>query len=185
MMPVLIPEYYCLVAGVGVHKEDKNAQDMAGHEAGIADRNVITVSSVLPPGCREISKEQYLARTRPGQIILVIDGQCKTNEEGQIAAAALAVAIPDDPEEPGYFTELFETPGIEPDVLRRRVETMSLQLLATRMHDDDFVADDQWEDGKDRYEIAGKPVTLKSIVASGLGTGDGNYTCAYVGAILL
>jgi pyruvoyl-dependent arginine decarboxylase len=185
MLPVLIPEYFCLVSGVGVHEEDKVAQDLAGHEAGIHDLNIVKVTSVLASGCKERQIDCIRKESRPGQIILAVDGKCLTSIEGQIVSAGLAVTIPDDPNLPGFFSEIYEHPGILPEHLKRRVEKGSLQIFANNVGDQEFDPDRSWEDGKTRYQIGGTAVTLTSIVASGVGQGKGKYTLAYVGALFL
>jgi len=186
MLPVLIPEYFCLISGVGVHEEDKVAQDLAGRPAGIADRNIQKITSVLPPGCKEHPLKFFREQTRNGQFIAAVDGKCKTSVEGQIVSAGLAVTIPHDPEVTGYFAEIYEEVGLLSDILRKRVEKASLQIFANNNGaEDTFVADREWQNGKTEYVIGGRRVTLQSVVASGVGQGKGKYTLAYVGAILL
>lgn len=186
MLPVLIPEFFCLVSGVGVHEEDKVAQDLAGRPAGISDRNILPVTSVLPPGCKERPLEFFREASRNGQVILAVDGKCKTSVEGQLVSAGLAVTIPEDPEVTGYFAEIYEQVGLLPDILKRRVEKASLQIFANNNQaEDSFVADRDWEDGRTEYVIGGRKVTLRSVVAGGVGQGKGKYTLAYVGAIFL
>jgi arginine decarboxylase len=186
MLPNLLPEYFCLVSGVGVHPEDKVAQDLAGRPAGIADRNISPVTSVLPPGCKECTLDFVREHSRNGQVILAVDGKCKTSTEGQLVSAGLAVTIPHDPEVTGYFAEIFEEAGILPEVLKKRVEKASLQIFANNTEGaEGFDADRDWQDGRPEYEIGGRKVTLRSVVASGVGQGQGKYTLAYVGAILL
>jgi arginine decarboxylase len=186
MLPVLIAESFCLVAGTGTHQEDKNALDAARFAAGVHDLDLSPTTSIIPPGCKEISREEFRRRIQtPGQIVHAIGGYCMTNEEGQIASAALSVVQPDDPERESYVAEIFEKKGILPEVLTHRVQTMALQLFATRVGDTAFVVDDQWEQGRTAYAIGGMSVTLKSVVVSGVGQGKGKHTCAYVGAVLL
>src|SRR5215210_4338680 len=102
MLPVLIPEYFCLVSGVGVHKEDKVAQDIAGRQAGVHDLNILKVTSVLTPGCKECDIDFVRKQSKAGRIIYAVDGKCLTSIEGQLVSAGIAVTIPDDPDLPGF-----------------------------------------------------------------------------------
>ena len=122
MLPALLPEHFCLVSGVGVHQEDKVAQDLAGRQAGIHDRNIITVSSILPAGCQEVDIDFVRKNSRPAQILYAIDGKCKTSVEGQIVSAGLAVVIPDDLNQIGFFAEIYEEVGLLPEIIKERVE---------------------------------------------------------------
>jgi pyruvoyl-dependent arginine decarboxylase len=190
MLPVLIPERFCLVSGVGVHSEDKVAQDLAGRQAGIHDLNINKVTSVWAPGCQECGIEYVRQQAQAGRIIYAVDGKCLTSIEGQLVSAGLALTVPKEgsPDHgtlPGFFSEIYEHPGILPEHLKRRVEKASLQIFANQVDAPDFDPDEDWEDGKTEYKIGGKPVTLRSVVASGVGPGQGKYVLAYVGAIFL
>lgn len=182
-MQHLVPASLFLTKGVGTHKENKNARDVASREAGIGDRNIVTVSSVLPASIKTIGRDDFRRLTKPGEIIFAINGICESNVPGQRVSAGLAIA--QTPGDTGYVTELFEHPGIEDAEIQQRVETMALQLFAEENGAMDFVAANVWQRGKTDYTIAGKPVKLQSMVASGVCNLDGDYTCAIVAAILL
>jgi pyruvoyl-dependent arginine decarboxylase (PvlArgDC) len=145
----------------------------------------VKVTSVLAPGCRECDIEFVRQQSQAGRLLYAVDGKCITSIEGQLVSAGLALTLPDGPELPGFFAEIYEHPGILPEHLKRRVEKGSLQIFANHVGDQDFDPDSQWDDGKSRYRVGDKWVTLRSILASDTGKGEGNYTCVYVGVILL
>src|SRR3712207_9178367 len=77
-------------------------------EAGVADCNLIKVSSVIPPGCEIITRERGLRLLRPGNIVHAVIAQGETNEPHQRVTAALCWAQPDADGLPGYITEIEE-----------------------------------------------------------------------------
>jgi arginine decarboxylase len=186
-MSEFLPTRLYLCAAAGSHKENKNARDRASAAVGLADKNMVAVSSVLPPGIRLITREEFDNLTRPGQIVFAIHGICEGNVPGQRVSAALCAAVPKDPGVTGYVTELYEHPGVEEDWARRRAETMALQLFAERNGDADFVADKVWRllNWQKDYTVAGHDVTLHTVSASAVANWEGHYACALVAAVLL
>ena len=59
-MEILVPCRFFLTKGVGVHKEELHSFELALRDAGIEKCNLVQVSSILPPGCRMISKVRGL-----------------------------------------------------------------------------------------------------------------------------
>ncbi|MCD6237506.1 MAG: pyruvoyl-dependent arginine decarboxylase, partial [Thermoplasmata archaeon] len=68
----MIPEAVFFTRGVGRHKEKLQSFEMALRDAGIAKFNIVRVSSILPPNCKLISREEGLKRLKPGQIIYCV-----------------------------------------------------------------------------------------------------------------
>jgi arginine decarboxylase len=56
-MFTLIPKAFFLTRGIGVHKEQLTAFELALRDADIEQQNLVTVSSILPPGCVELEKD--------------------------------------------------------------------------------------------------------------------------------
>ena len=53
-----VPRKIFLTKGIGVHKEKLASFELALRDAGIAALNLITVSSILPPECEFVDKEE-------------------------------------------------------------------------------------------------------------------------------
>ena len=58
-----------LTKGIGTHKEKLASFEMALRKAGIAQFNLVQVSSIIPPGCKIISRAEGIRRLKPGQIV--------------------------------------------------------------------------------------------------------------------
>ena len=51
-----IPKSFFLTRGMGTHKERLTAFELALRDADIEQQNLVTVSSILSPGCGEIER---------------------------------------------------------------------------------------------------------------------------------
>ena len=69
-----IPKAYFLTRGIGIHKEQLTAFELALRDADIEQQNLVTVSSILPPGCVELEKDAGVATLHPGEITFGCDG---------------------------------------------------------------------------------------------------------------
>ena len=67
----IVPKKIFFTKGSGVHKERLASFEMALRDAGIAHLNMILVSSIWPPGCKRITKEEGIKLLHPGEIAFV------------------------------------------------------------------------------------------------------------------
>ena len=54
----MVPQKVFFTKGVGRHKDYLQSFELALRDAGIETQNLVTVSSIFPPGCKRISKEE-------------------------------------------------------------------------------------------------------------------------------
>jgi len=64
----LVPTKLFLTKGVGQHKYRLKSFEEALRKAGVAQQNLVQVSSILPPKCKVISREKGLQKLIPGEI---------------------------------------------------------------------------------------------------------------------
>jgi arginine decarboxylase len=88
MLPV--PERFTLVAGTGEGASILNAFDHALMSAGVADLNLIRVSSILPPGCRRFEA----VKLPPGALLPAAYACVTSDVPGEVISAAVAVGRP-------------------------------------------------------------------------------------------
>ncbi len=93
---MMIPKKIFFTKGVGVHKDRLTSFELALREAGVEKCNLVSVSSILPPNCKIIPKEEGLKHLNPGQITFCVIARNETNEPNRLIAAAIGVAIPKD-----------------------------------------------------------------------------------------
>ena len=94
-----------LTSGVGKHREKLASFEMALRAAGLAQFNLVRVSSIFPPHAKLISKSEGQKLIRPGQILYVVISDNATNEPHRLVAASVGVAIPKERSQYGYLSE--------------------------------------------------------------------------------
>jgi len=102
---VRTPNIYMLVKGKGEARMPLNAFDMALLDAGVGDTNLVRMSSIVPPSCRQVN-ELNLPK---GGLIPIAYAQIGSTTPGEIISAAIAVGIPEDDSEPGVIMEHEDT----------------------------------------------------------------------------
>src|SRR5512138_2968461 len=66
MLTQLVPRQVFFTKGVGRHRDKLRSFEIALRGAGIEKCNLVSVSSILPPGCHIIAKSQGIKRLKPG-----------------------------------------------------------------------------------------------------------------------
>jgi len=69
---MIVPKKCFLTKGVGVHKDRLASFELALRKAGIQKCNLVNVSSIFPPNCEMIPREEGLKLLKPGQITFVV-----------------------------------------------------------------------------------------------------------------
>ncbi|HET7005861.1 MAG TPA: pyruvoyl-dependent arginine decarboxylase, partial [Candidatus Binatia bacterium] len=101
----MIPKKCFFTKGVGVHKEKLASFELALRQAGLAYCNLVLVSSIFPPYCKRLSKEEGAKLLRPGEVVFSVYDRESTNEPNRLVAASVGVAIPSDESQYGYLSE--------------------------------------------------------------------------------
>ena len=101
----LLPKKIFFATGVGTHRENLESFEEALRDAGIEKFNLVTVSSILPPNCEIIAKDEGLTQLLPGEIVFCIMSKQASNEPNRRISASLGCAIPKNPHEFGYISE--------------------------------------------------------------------------------
>src|SRR3970040_257686 len=101
----MVPHKVFFTNGVEDHKEKLASFELALRTAGLAHCNLVLVSSIYPPGCKRIPKEEGVKLLRPGEIVFCVYDRESTNETNRPVAASVGVAIPSDEKQHGYLFE--------------------------------------------------------------------------------
>ncbi|MCH8253082.1 MAG: pyruvoyl-dependent arginine decarboxylase, partial [Planctomycetes bacterium] len=64
---MLVPRMMFFTKGHGKHRHNLQSFEEALRDAGIAEFNLVRVSSIYPPGCRIVSRRRGLEELQPGQ----------------------------------------------------------------------------------------------------------------------
>ena len=84
----MVPEKMFITKGVGVHKDRLSSFEVALRNAGIEKCNLVYVSSILPPNCKIINKNQGIKLLKPGQITYCVMARNDTDESNRLISAA-------------------------------------------------------------------------------------------------
>lgn len=105
MITKLIPRKVFFTSGVGTHPEYLESFEVALRDAGIEKFNLVTVSSILPPNCEIVSREEGLEELSPGEIVFCVMSRISSNEPGKMLSASVGCALPQKTNRHGYISE--------------------------------------------------------------------------------
>ena len=163
-----------LTKGVGVHRENLHSFELALRDAGIEKSNLVQVSSILPPGCRLISRPQGLKEIKAGAITFCVMSRCSSNEPRRLLAASVGCATPADKKAYGYISE-HHAYGQTEKQAGEYAEDLAAAMLASTLGID-FDVDESWDEKKEIFRISGKIVSTRNAAQSGIVTSHGHTT---------
>lgn len=163
-MKTLVPHRMFLTKGVGFHKEELHSFELALRDAGIEKCNLVQVSSILPPGCKIISKQQGMQSLQPGSIAYCVMSRCCSNEPRRLIAASIGCAIPADRSAYGYISEHHSFGQTEKQA-GDYAEDLAAAMLASTLGID-FDVDESWDEKKEIFKISEKIVKTTNITQS-------------------
>ncbi len=177
----LVPSKVFFTKGVGVHKDKLASFEMALREAGVAHCNLVLVSSIFPPGCKRISKEEGIKLLKPGQVVFAVYDRNETSEPNRLVAASVGVAIPADVDQHGYLSE-HRAFGENDQKAGDYVEDLAASMLATTLGIE-FDPNQAWDEREQLYKMSGKIVRTANITQSAIGNKDGLWTTVFAAAV--
>lgn len=179
----MVPIKLFLTKGVGVHKDKLASFELALRNAGIEKCNLVYVSSILPPNCKIISKEEGIQLLKPGQITFCVMARSETNEPNRLISASIGIAVPKDSNHYGYLSEhhsFGETAKKSGDY----AEDLAATMLATTLGVE-FNPDTAWEEREQVYKSSGQIIKATNITQSAEANKDGLWTTSIAAAVLL
>ena len=179
----LIPRKLFLTRGVGVHREKLTSFEMALREAGIAHFNLVRVSSIFPPHCQIVTREEGLPLLQAGEVVFAVIAEMSTNEPGRRIAASIGVARPSLPEKYGYLSE-HHTYGQTEQEAGDYAEDLAATMLATTLGIQ-FDAEKDYNERKEQYMMGGEIVDTTSITIAVTAQPGGVWTTVISAAILI
>jgi len=179
----MIPKMMFFTKGVGIHKEYLQSFEIALRNAGIQKCNIVTVSSIVPSGCKIISREKGLQLLSPGEITYCVLAKNSTNESNRMIAASIGMALPADRESYGYLSE-HHSFGETDEKAGDYAEDLAATMLATTMGIK-FNPDMAWNERKQLYETSGLIIKTKNITQSARGHKNGLWTTVIAAAVFL
>ena len=179
----IVPRRIFFTRGKGIHREKLASFEAALRDAGIANLNLVYVSSIFPPRCKKISPAEGLKSLTPGEITHCVMARQETQEPGRRVVAAIGVAIPRKPELYGYLSE-HHGYGQTNKEASDYAEDLAAAMLATTLGIP-FDADKDYNDRKEQYRMGGHIVNTQSFTQTAAGAPGGVWTTVISCAVLL
>jgi arginine decarboxylase len=179
MFPV--PTTVFLTKGIGVHRHQLTAFELALRDADIEQQNLVSISSILPPRCKLIPHEAGVATLRPGEITFSVLARSETDEPGRRIHASIGLARPADPEMYGYIAEDHGS-GMTADQSGDYAEDLAASMLASTLGIE-FDPGAAWNERKKLYEHTQLIIESLSITAAAQGDDSGLWTCVIAAAV--
>ncbi len=179
----MVPKKIFYTKGVGVHKEKLASFEMALRVAGLAHCNLVLVSSIYPPGCKIVPKDEGLKLLKPGEIVFAVYDRESNNEPNRLIAASVGVAIPADPSMHGYLSE-HHSFGETDEKAGEYAEDLAASMLATTLGIE-FDPDLDWDEREQLFKMSGKIVRTANITQSAVGNKDGLWTTVFAAAVFI
>jgi arginine decarboxylase len=179
----LVPRKVFFTKGVGRHPEELSSFELALRDAGIEKCNLVTVSSILPPGCKRLYKDDGLKQLKPGQITFCVMARAATNEPNRLIGASIGVAIPADQNHYGYLSEHHCYGGTE-EKAGDYAEYLAAQMLASTLGVP-FDPNVSYDERKEIWKISNEIVRTLNIAQTAIGDKNGLWTSVIAAAVFI
>ena len=179
----MVPQKVFFTKGVGRHKDYLQSFELALRDAGIETQNLVTVSSIFPPGCKRISKEEGVKYMKAGSIRFCVMSRNATNEPNRLIAASVGLAIPRDSNQYGYLSE-HHSFGDTEERAGEYAEDLAATMLATTLGIE-FDSNLAWDEREKVYKASGKFITTSNVTQSAQGHKEGLWTTVLAAAVFV
>src|SRR6516225_9619064 len=183
MHEMFVPKAIFFTNGVGVHKDRLSSFELALRDAGIEKANLVTVSSIFPPGCKELSRKEGEKLIMPGQIVHCVMARQDTNEPNRLIAASIGLARPSDHSKYGYLSE-HHSYGETAKKAGEYAEDMAMEMLATTIGLPDDLSL-TWDQREEQWKLSGKIYKTNNFTQSAEGHKDGLWTTVLSAAVMI
>jgi arginine decarboxylase len=178
-----VPTKGFLTRGVGRHKEKLTSFEMALRDAGIEKCNLVRVSSIFPPHCKLVTRQEGVQLLHPGQVVFAVLAEMATNEPSRMVGASIGLAIPADPNHYGYISE-HHAYGQKEELAGDYAEDLAASMLATTLGVP-FDPNQAWDERRAVYLMSGDIVKTRNVTQTAECGPDGLWTtvvasCVYV-----
>jgi arginine decarboxylase len=179
----MIPKKVFLTKGVGVHKDKLASFELALREAGIEKCNLVYVSSIFPPNCKMISKDEGIKLLNPGEITYCVMARNQSNEPNRLISTAIGLAIPKDGNQYGYLSE-HHAFGETKEKAGDYAEDLAATMLATTLGIE-FNSETAWEEREQEYKASGYIFKTTNATQTAEANKDGLWTTVISAAVFI
>ncbi|MBN2138221.1 MAG: arginine decarboxylase, pyruvoyl-dependent [Sedimentisphaerales bacterium] len=166
----MAPTQIFLTKGVGRHKHRLQSFESALRMAGVAQQNLVQVSSILPPRCKVISREKGLEKIVPGEIYYCVMARSDTDEHGRMIASSVGIAVPKDHDKWGYLSEVHGC-GMSQRDAADMAEDLAAEMLGTTLGIE-VDPNQAWSEKEQLYKTSGLIIRTSNITQAARGQKD-------------
>lgn len=180
---MMIPRLVFFTKGVGKHKDKLQSFELALRKAGIEKCNLVRVSSIFPPNCKIVTREQGVAMLKAGQVIFCVMSENSTSEPNRMISSSVGMAVPSEHAHYGYLSEhhaFGETEEKSGDYAEDLAATMLASTLGI-----EFDPAKNYDERKEIYRISGKIVKTRNITQAARGDKNGLWTTVIAAAVFI
>ena len=168
--------------GTGSHKHELRSFELALRDAGIEKCNIVHVSSIFPPNCELISRNEGTKYIYPGMIMFAVTARVSSNEARRLIAASIGCAIPSDPTTYGYLSEYYAFGQTEKEA-GDTAEDLAAAMLASTLGIE-LDEDKSWDEKEEIFRISDKIVKTTNVTQSAMVEKGGHTTVVAAGVFI-
>lgn len=177
-----VPSKIFFTKGVGTHKDQLRSFELALRDAGIERLNLVHVSSIFPPKCKIIPKDEGVKLIAPGSIAFCVMARQASNERARLIAASIGCAMPADKNHYGYLSE-HHAYGETDEFAGDYAEDMAASMLATTLGLE-FDENAAWDEKEQVFKVASEIVRTFNVTQSAVCSGKGWTTVVASGVMI-
>lgn len=179
----MVPTKFFLTKGVGVHRDFLASFELSLRDAGMAPFNLVCVSSIVPPGCKKVTRAKGLEYLSHGEVVFVVLARNQTNEPNRLLSASVGCAIPADKTKHGYLSE-HHSFGETGDHAGNYAEDLAASMLASTLGVK-FNPEEAWDSRRQAFRLSGKIVRTTNMTQSARGDKDGRWVSTVALAVFI
>ena len=183
MQSPFVPRQMFFTKGVGKHRHSLQSFELALRAAGIAEFNIVRVSSIYPPNCKIVSRQRGLKQMPPGGIVYCVMADSRADEPNRLVCAGVGLAIAADKKKYGYIAEHHGF-GLTHRKCSDLVEDMAATMLATTQGIE-LDPDTAYDERREIYRAKGLVVRTRAVVQTAEGEKNGLFTTVVAAAVFV
>jgi len=177
-----VPKKLFFTKGVGRHQMELRSFELALRDAGIEKCNLVHVSSIYPPECKLVSRNEGLKEIFPGMITYCVMARATNEEPRRLIAASIGCAIPSQNSDYGYLSE-HHSYGQNEKEAGDQAEELAASMLASTLGIE-YDESKSWDENEESFRINDRIYKTTNVTQSAI-VEKGGYTNVIAAAVLL
>lgn len=165
----MLPKRLFFTRGKGTGDMELESFEAALRDAGIERFNLVEVSSIIPPNCEIVKREDGAKLLSTGQIVFLVLSREESTEPNRLIASSVGMANPKDMNQHGYLSE-YKSFGENEEVAGKKAEDLATKMLASTLGVE---------------QLNSQMVKTSNITQSAIVGKNGKWTCTVAAAVFI